>query len=259
MKIIAALFASLLLPSAALAADLQARPTLGMAPAALSWSGFYFGPSFGFGWGSARGDLGYNDPAFPGVGASDVFASPGQSFSTDGLIAGGQAGVNWQVSRLVFGLEVDASWSGVEGKTTAVTIAGDPAWHVRTDLDWFGTVRGRLGYLVSDTVLVYGTGGIAFGRSSGSISVTYDAPPPTTEIARGEASATHWGWAAGAGIEYMLMRSVSLKVEYLYVDLGKKTHAFSGTQDNAPIAYNTDSFSPDLRVHVLRGGVNFRF
>jgi outer membrane immunogenic protein len=45
----------------------------------------------------------------------------------------------------------------IEGKakTSATLFSGA----VGTKLDWFGTVRGRVGFLVTQSALLYGTGG----------------------------------------------------------------------------------------------------
>jgi outer membrane immunogenic protein len=78
-----------------------------------------------------------------------------------------------------------------------------------TDVDWFGTARGRLGYAVGNA-LIYGTGGLAYGQVNSHIenSTTYTV------------SNTNTGWTAGAGVEYRFTSAISAKAEYLYVNLG---------------------------------------
>ncbi len=66
------------------------------------------------------------------------------AFSDDGLVGGMQIGKNWQTGRMVYGLEADISFTDLEG------------------IDVFGTVRGRLGYLLNPAILVYGTAGVGF-------------------------------------------------------------------------------------------------
>jgi len=108
----------------------------------------------------------------------------------NGGLAGGQAGYNWQVDNWVWGLEADIQWSGERGRSAfncAGTIAGGvclpgltflPAGATGTNLaleeklQWFGTVRGRAGVLMTPQVLLYGTGGLAYGsiKTSGTLS-----------------------------------------------------------------------------------------
>lgn len=251
--------AAAMLAGAAQAADLPARqysPPPQIAPVA-TWTGFYIGGHGGWGTGDFKGDLGYNDPAFPGFSAADIFDQVNHKASADGFIAGGQIGYNWQPvgSPWVFGIEADASWTDIKGSFVAHGPGPSPDWHINSKLDWFGTVRARLGYSVNDWMMFYGTGGFAYGRTSGDIRVLYVAPEdgPDFEAARGDAKANHFGWTAGAGVEFMMGRYWSIKAEYLYVDLGEKDHNFVGTN------YSTDSFSPALQFHAFRGGLNFRF
>ena len=84
-------------------------------------------------------------------------------------------------------------------------------------LDWFGTVRGRLGFLATPTFLLYGTGGLAYGRVA---SATVNSFTATPDIYTGSTSTTRAGWTAGAGGEWMFAPNWSAKAEYLYVDLG---------------------------------------
>ncbi|MGB8898002.1 MAG: outer membrane beta-barrel protein [Methylocella sp.] len=84
-------------------------------------------------------------------------------------------------------------------------------------IDYFGTLRGRYGYLFTPTLLVYGTGGFAYG-GTGTSSLT------TTPL----------GWAAGGGLEWMFFPNWSLKVEYLYYELAKQTSNFATLTQNFP-------------------------
>ena len=266
MRILVALLATTSLAHAADLPERQIPTPLPPAPVAIApnWTGFYIGGHGGWATGNFKGDLGYNDPTLPGFSAADIFDPVNQKVTATGFIAGGQIGFNWQPvgSPLVFGIEADASWTNFKGSFVAHGLGAAPDWHISIKLDWFGTVRGRLGYAVNDAIMLYGTGGLAYGRTSGNIRVVYVAPedgPGGGEIARGDATANHFGWTAGAGLEFMMGRYWSFKAEYLYVDLGEKDHNFVGTQDNTPIVYQTDSFSPALKFHAFRGGLNFRF
>ena len=141
-------FAALLATTAftpALAADLG-RPIykapVAVAAPYMTWNGFYIGANAGYSWGTARGYL-------DGVRIGD-------RVDTDGFSGGGQIGYNWQFSpNWVFGIEADVQGANISGGLLApIGIAGE------SNVDVWGTVRGRLGYAAGN-VLVYGTGGFA--------------------------------------------------------------------------------------------------
>jgi outer membrane immunogenic protein len=131
----------------------------------------------------------------------------------------------------VFGLEGDVDWSNVRGSTACAVGTCE------TKNDWFGTVRGRVGYAF-DRIMPYVTGGLAFGN--------IDAKP----VGFAGTSSSHAGWTLGAGVEGAIADRWTAKVEYLYASIGD-------TNCNAAacgIATNVD-----LRLNILRGGVNYRF
>src|SRR5262245_32833622 len=96
-----------------------------------------------------------------------------------------------------------------------------------TESNWVATLRGRVGVAL-DRLLIYGTGGVAWGGIESSNAVTC-VGCPIAPWATGTSSRTHTGWAAGAGAEYMLGSAWSIRAEYLFVDLGEDKHQFVGT------------------------------
>ncbi|BAT57583.1 hypothetical protein GJW-30_1_00089 [Variibacter gotjawalensis] len=216
----AALFATTALTSAH-AADLG-RPVY-KAPVVVeqytTWNGFYIGGNAGYGWGRATAfDGGVN------IGRVDV----------EGFTGGGQIGFNWHLApNWVFGIEADVQGSNIGERET---IAGLTA---RTDLDIWGTARGRLGYAAGPT-LWYATGGFAWGRNT----IGVDTPLLTLEQTK-----THTGWTVGGGLEYAFAPNWSAKVEYLYVDLGRERY----------LETLIDGVSANLKFHTVRFGVNYRF
>ena len=137
------------------------------APIALSWTGFYVGVHAGYSWGRWDGDLTFD----PGTGPIVVFDPSHRKIDANGWLAGGQIGFNYQLNSFVFGLEADASWTNLKGNGSFNTIPGDVNWAIENRLDWFGTVRGRVGFAVNN-FLFYGTGGVAFGQTKGDQVVT---------------------------------------------------------------------------------------
>jgi outer membrane immunogenic protein len=125
-------------------------------------------------------------------------------------------------------------------------------------MDWFGTVRGRAGFLPAPTWLIYGTGGLAYGHVSSASDVSFTS---TTDVYNGSASTTRTGWTAGGGAEWMFASHWTAKFEYLYVDLGTLSYADACitavcTAFTPPPAYQTDLH---LRDNIIRAGVNYKF
>lgn len=226
-----------------------------------NWAGLYIGAHVGGATGEWDGRTTFTDPVagvLPGL-----WANPNQSIDADGWVAGGQIGYNLQRDAFVFGIEADVSWSDLNGEGTFSTLGVDDRynWKIKTELDAFGTVRGRLGFLVSPSLLLYGTGGFAWARTSGDLTVSHTwVPDPAASFgvtARGSARETHIGWTAGAGAELMLAKNWTVKAEWLHVDLGSEDYHLKGTSVPGGSPHETDSFPADLEFEVFRVGVNY--
>ncbi|GGF52275.1 membrane protein [Azorhizobium oxalatiphilum] len=213
------------------AADLATRypvkaPVVAVAPV-FSWTGFYIGANAGFG----GGDKNYT--------FSDLSTS---SSNASGFIAGGQIGYNFQfANNVVLGLETDIQWSGIESDVTSASAGSVTS--LNNSLDYYGTVRARLGYAF-DRVLPYVTGGFAYGKTK-----TEAAALDATGLSYLDGSETKTGWTVGGGIEYALTNNWTIKTEYNYVDLGDSDFGNiltgGGTVDN--------------KFHTVRAGVNYKF
>ena len=229
-----------------------------------SWSGFYIGGHAGYSWGSLDGDTTRNvvipPPSAPNFWVNTPTRVPfvfERDIDPEGWLGGFQAGYNIQFDRIVYGIEADFTWSG---QRDSIFLSGDTrpkfvntedySYNEATSakLRYMGTVRGRLGYAVGN-FLPYVTGGFAWGR------VTMDTNwllHQFNQIANlpfaASESHTHVGWTLGAGFEYAFAERWSVKVEYLYVDLGKETY-FAGMQGGG-------SFG--MQDQTVRIGINFR-
>jgi outer membrane immunogenic protein len=180
-------------PLAANAADLAPVYTKAPPPIpVMTWSGFYLG---GYGGG--------------GTGFSNISgAASGNgtgNFTISGGIAGATTGFNWQSGSAVFGIEGDGGWAGFSGSAPCA----NPAFTCSASDRWLSSVRGRLGWAWGANVLLYATGGGAFG------DVRQSTTPGIFSGATDKA-----GWAAGAGIEWMFAPNWSAKLEYMHYDLG---------------------------------------
>ena len=95
---------------------------------------------------------------------------------------------------------------------------GTSSHNIEAKLRWFGTVRARAGVLVVPTVLLYGTGGLAYGN----VQVTDTVFSSNFGTASFSSSDTRLGWTVGFGIEGLFFNASqwTWRVEYLYLDLG---------------------------------------
>ena len=247
----------LALSGGARAADLPLKSphaqAAAMAAAVSNWSGFYVGGNLGYGWGNGNTDFSFlPTPTEFGVANTSLGAR------STGVIGGAQFGYNWQIGSLVTGLEADIQGSGIKGSVhPALTDAAGFLNVVSSEhrLSWFGTVRGRLGVTVTPDLLLYGTGGLAYGHVDASAN---DQVSTTAVInAPASVSKTTVGWTAGVGAEWMFAHNWSAKLEYLYVDLGSESAIGSFPPPTDPkfkVGYTWHT-----QENIARVGVNYHF
>ena len=258
----------------AMAADLpvKAPPMLAPQPV-LTWNGFYLGLNGGYSFGRSSRSLDF----VTGNGAIITGAGSITSGGTDleGGLFGGQIGYNWQTSaNWVWGLETDIQWANQRGSTVfncaATTIGCLPGLGVIVPpgvtgtgavvdqkLEWFGTFRGRAGYLFSPSALLYVTGGLAYGSLQTDIAVAGFTPAGVPVSATVGGSNTRVGWTIGGGAEWKFSPNWSAKIEYLYMDIGRTSNtAFLTTAAGTGIGVNLTSRVTD---NIIRGGFNYQF
>ncbi len=230
-----------------------------VAVAAYNWTGFYVGGNAGVSAGVAPLIQTSAVPPFP-AGINNQ-----STHSAFGAIGGLQAGYNWQVSKLVAGIEGDFQFSGQRSDPSCLTFCDfnfQSPTQVQFDsvaqrIPWFATVRGRVGY-AAGPALFYVTAGAAFA----DIKTTYS----TTEFTafNGTVSDTRAGLAVGGGIEAALFGNWTAKVEYLYLDFGAINENFNysrpggGFGPPGPIPI-LSVVSGNVSDHILRAGLNYRF
>lgn len=248
MKSMISALALALLAGPALAGDGYGPP---VAPG-LDWSGLYVGLNGGYGTGDSNYDLSTSSGA---MFYNDFFDPDNVSADLDGWTAGLHAGAQKQVGRMIFGGEVDVSWTGMQSHLNAST--PNTIWDIEADLEMFGTVRGRLGYLVTDRIMVYGTGGFAWGKVDAEQRSTHLPGNIPGGVTSGEQN--HFGWTLGGGAEIALTNSISLRGEYLYVDLAEEEYALRGTVSPTSKTPYVETFDAGYDFHVIRGGLSYRF
>lgn len=228
-----------------------------------NWTGFYAGGNAGYGAGVNR--ISQSASNFSGTGVAPSTAD--SVIAPKGFAGGVQVGYNFQGGRnWLVGFEADIQGTNQSDKACAPlfcvvqTQAGRPtltvAFTAQQQLDWFGTVRGRVG-VVNNNILFYATGGVAFGQVKQSIAENANASG-TAVFNTAATNHNLTGWTAGGGIEAALWGNWTAKAEYLYLDLGSiKTTVDDGGPPGGLVG-RLDSTST-VRDHIFRAGVNYRF
>ncbi|WP_457797141.1 outer membrane protein [Methylocystis sp. S23] len=262
--------AAALLVTGAVAADLPSIKAPPAPPQPLfSWTGFYVGPTIGGGWANTGSIDGVSlTPGLAATGVAWTSVSPGAS----GVIGGVQAGYNYQFAGtgFVVGLETDFLGADINSSTTVIgsPVVGTavfPFITTRQSLDWFGTVRGRVGYAILPTLLIFGTGGFAYGHTSSNFVIGF-----TNGFFDGAwESATRTGWTAGGGLEWAFLPNLSLKIEYLYVDLGSGGFLLDDVRHGhmpppapppvVPLSFISGQTGAPHRFHTAKIGLNYHF
>jgi outer membrane immunogenic protein len=224
-----------------------------------TWTGLYGGVNFGaeFLFGSGNSVCITPDGVPTGANCNYPVNIPTSSV---GIAAGAQAGFLQQFNRVVFGLEVDMDGlSAVSNSTiTSTGISNGPTAQSNNELlkqqvDWLITVRPRLGYAF-DRVLVYGTGGLAVGRTRMETNMTFICAGCNASYP-GSGQTTMLGYAAGGGVEYAIADHWTMRGEALYWNLGTQ-NVYAGGQPNTGFI---EGFSGYFQGIIARAAVNYRF
>jgi outer membrane immunogenic protein len=223
------------------------------------WSGLYMGVHAGYGWAdhglSVAHPCNCDTLAWGPVG-NETFTGSADA-ATKGYMGGLQFGAQRQFGTWVVGLEVDVSKTSMDGAHT-FRMDYDTDWAAQTRMDWFGTGRIRVGHAFG-SLLLYGTGGLAWARTETDMqTISITGPVTMSELT---SKSFHVGWAVGGGAEWALTPNLSLKAEYLYVDLGSANYdpkglAYAGTLGEFK---HHELMSGDLSLHIARMGLNYKF
>jgi outer membrane immunogenic protein len=232
-------FAALVLDGPALAADIPVKsPAPSIAPP-YSWTGLYFGVNAGYGVG--------RDPTTLQSGFYAPLSAEQFSVQPAGPLGGVQLGYNWQLAHWVLGLEADVQVTGQSDSACVTQCNSGSGTVVDQKLPWFGTARGRLGW-TNGPMLLYATGGLAYGHVKTTVTVIDDPTPPQAFTFNHLKA----GWTLGGGVEAAIGGAWTAKAEYLYVDLGSQTDNFN--YFILPFGHRYY-----VRENVFRVGLNYRF
>jgi len=223
-------------------------------PPVPNWAGSFIGLQAGAAWGSDP--VSFTNATGVYAGSLGVTIPPTLAGNPTGFVGGAQWGTNFQTDRWVYGFLSDFSYSDIRA-TESIGLAGAPprSNFAEQRLKWFGTTRLRGGYLVTDNLLLYGSGGLASG--TGEVTVSNDATGLPCFFAGacpfGHHSQTRFGWALGLGAEYA-WGPWSVTLDYVHYDLGRLNFSYADAVSPSFISTSTD-FSGDM----IRGGINYRF
>jgi outer membrane immunogenic protein len=286
-------------------------------PPSSAWTGFYAGLNAGGIW-NANTKLSISSSFIPGseqpvlpngttyLGRQSALASSGDiPTNSRGFIGGGQLGYNRQFKDHVIG-GVEADFQGIasghnNGQTLSIApltgtyidsnpagtaiLAFSPGEFVESSLsggkriNYLGSLRGQLGWLATPTLLLSGTGGLAYGGVSSwtSITQTFQTSPSSTTSFISPSYIVHndtlFGWTIGANTEWMFIPNWSIRCEYLYYDLGSVHYSLAPTivstfftpsippfpQGETPIAAVASQAATRFNGNILRMGVSYHF
>lgn len=276
-------FALALAAGSALAADLptlKGPPPVYVPPAPVfSWTGFYGGANAGYAFGNNdtirgvnfyTGNLGGTTPGVTGL----------WGFNQDlhGVVGGGQFGYNHQFSPwLVLGVEADIQAADLRSYNSTVTPVAsglnglvDHFGSVQSTqlIDWYGSIRGRVGFMLPSmpNLMLFGTGGFAYGEVTHKFNYSDIYPSVASGVIIGNLSRvdTQTGWTAGGGVEWspLSFPMASVKIEYLYTDLGSTSLVnpvlLNGSLIN-PFPISSASQTAQTRFHTVKAGLNLHF
>ena len=253
-----------------MAADMpvKAPPLKAPPPVACSWTGWHVGVNAGYGWGDPSALFTPANLPLPTNGRLDEAAAPSTlSTSPKGGLFGAQTGYTTQLNNaLTAGVELEAIFAKLKdysktSETNKNTVVSDPVQtnataSINSQMDWFGTLRGRLGYN-ANLVMPYITGGAALGHIKTTVNVSgtyFNTTTGTNTGAFGNSatvSDTRWGTAVGGGIDWAITPRWAVRSEYLFLH-------FPGKAYGALIPGLT-SLRNGMDAHIGRIALNYRF
>lgn len=205
------------------------------------WGGAYIGMHAGYGWGTS--DLTNSSPPGPDTRTESV--------DIDGILAGVQAGYNFQHQGIVIGAVANFSFTDMSGTNVNVPPPG-PSYTVTASVDWMATFEARAGFLMRPETLIYVHGGLAIADVEGTWLTDphgHGGPGPF----RGNDSSIETGWVAGLGIEHRIDVSKTIFLEYAHIDLGNRS--FSNPAGAGPAI----TYDQATKFDTVKVGFNIRF
>ncbi|HXW72573.1 MAG TPA: outer membrane protein [Methylocella sp.] len=219
------------------------------------WTGFYAGAQIGYAWGDNVGTIAYATP-------NDLYGAPPLGNEAQGVIGGVHVGYNYQIDQFVIGVEGTLDPTTLTRNSVILNpdIVADPtgALGIGSTVNGFvqstiqGAIRARVGYAF-DRLLVYGTGGVAFGAFKSYFQLYGIDLNLATFYASDTRSTSRVGWTAGGGVEYAINNNWSVIGEYRYSDFG---HITDVPTFSSGLTYTGDRHLTQNQVQV---GFSYKF
>jgi outer membrane immunogenic protein len=230
-------FAAISLMTAATTTSSLASDPFG-APTAPIWTGFYAGGSVNFG----RGD----------VEATEVNGPRNYIADFGNTSVSGHIGWQRQWARLVGGVELEAGYLGMGSSITRDVTGGTIT--SGTDIGAYGALSGRMGMLVTPSLLAYGRAGVVLGDINGKTTQTCDAGlcggAQSSAVSEAKTTSPSWGVLLGAGLEHQFSSHWSGRVEYKFMGF---------RQELALPAIDGPGWNHDVNVHAVSVGLSYKF
>lgn len=231
-----------LLAGATLLALTAAQPAVAQPMPVVNWTGYYVGGNIGAV--TLNNQVDHYDAGFGCWWSCSLRFTDNAS----GVIGGFQVGYNWQTGSIVYGIETDLSLASV--RTSRFAFGTD--YEQNVDISAIGTLRARVGVLVSPTLLAYLTGGLAYAKVRDHV---HDNSDPSVQV--WDNNGWLFGWTIGGGVEYAMNPRWTLKLEALYYALQTRTIVFNcpagycGSAQNYPVDFKHDGA-------IVRAGFNVK-
>lgn len=204
-----------------------------------SWTGGYIGVNAGYAGGKFKHPFSFTDELL-----ETTLDSGSVNVTSSGFIGGVQAGYNWQFENgMILGAEADFQGANLKGEVNFDSDGINA--EAGTKVNWYGTLRARLGVAPVERLMVYATGGLAYGKVKSYADIDGEGLSK---------SKTKAGWTVGAGAEYAFTNNWTIKSEYLYTDLGKTT--LVNYVDEDLYGFNLKN---KVSFHTVRVGLNYKF
>lgn len=223
------------------------------------WTGVYAGINGGYAWANVNTKIRPLPDPLPADRSSIQPAI--LSLSMKSGVLGSQLGYNYQLNvypKILLGIETDMNWIPLKGSAYGNAIGNGVstgrifthALSTQQQMTWFGTLRPRLGYLPFNSILIYATGGLAYGnvKATGNTNLKASYSASLNQVRS--------GWTVGGGIEWIPAQHWSTKIEYLYYNLGEVS-AIANPSFYHPPYQKQYIWSRDSQM--IRIGINYRF
>jgi len=211
---------------------------------ASNWTGFYVGVQGGYAFGGDAGEVYFDGDGDGDFDEEDSFSGDDR----DGFTIGAKIGYDVQVNRFVVGLVADLNYLDFDSDFDYEDEASEASLSLSESIDWYATLRGRAGFLVTDTVLLYGHGGLAYA-STDSDGSFIDLDDEEGDFG---SSDDEWGWTLGAGVEAAVTQNIRVGLEYSYLNFGDDDDDDDGSD-------NFRYEGADSDFHTIRASVSYKF